>query len=228
MPFKRDLKTYRSHFERDGYILLKDILSGEFLDYLKAFHAKSKSGSVAEYGSWRIGGKKQQFLFDFPSEDMARRFRSGIASLTGMDENGISISERHLKQYEQNAPDYPAPHKDRGASKISIGLPIDLGEGTSVCVFPTLDRSPNLSERAVFMTPEDHPSLPQIYDSPDALLLNEELGDMIVFLGSTIYHERIRPRGTAVLYIKVNDEGADPLGENIFAQRKKAGKLLTA
>ncbi len=41
---------------------------------------------------------------------------------------------------------------------------------------------------------------------------------MIVFLGSTIYHERIRPRGTAVLYIKVNDQGLDPLRENIYAR----------
>ena len=69
------------------------------------------------------------------------------------------------------------------------------------------------------MTEQDHPGLKDIYESPEALPLNEELGDMIVFLGSSIYHERIRPRGTAVLYIKVNDEGFDPLGENIYAAK---------
>jgi len=221
MVFTRDLKAYRKQFESDGYVLLKDILAPEFLAYLKDFLIKSRSGDVAEYGRWRIGGKKHQFLFDFPSQAHARAFRSGIAALTGMTEDQITVSERHLKQYEEDAPDYPAPHKDRGASKISIGLPIHLGPGTSVCVFPTLDRSPNPSERAVFMTPADHPGLAQIYESPDALLLNEEIGDMIVFLGSTIYHERIRPRGTAVLYIKVNDEGFDPIGENIYAPAKE-------
>ena len=44
---------------------------------------------------------------------------------------------------------------------------------------------------------------------------------MIVFLGSSIYHERIRPRGTSVIYIKVNDEGFDPLGENIYAPNRE-------
>ncbi|HUR43267.1 MAG TPA: hypothetical protein VMZ01_04120 [Aestuariivirga sp.] len=222
MPFKYDLKSRRSQFERDGYILLKDVLSDEFMDYLKDFLARSRQGDVEEYRQWRIGGKKQQFLFDFPSEKVALKFRSGIAALTGLPEKAIAISERHLKQYDADAPEYPAPHKDRGASKISVGLPIHLGSETSVCVFPKLDRSPNETERAVYMTPADYPGLPQIYASPAALALHEQLGDMIVFLGSTIYHERIRPRGTAVLYIKLNDEGADPLGENIYASQELA------
>lgn len=220
MPFKRDLSSYRKAFERDGYVLLKDVLSDRFMTHLRDFLVKSRKGEVAEYGEWRIGGKKHQFLFDFPSEDIALRFRDGIAAITGMAENDVAISERHLKQYEDDAPEYPAPHKDRGASKISVGLPIHLGPETSVCVFPTLDRSANPHDRAVFMTAQDNPGLAEIYKSKDALLLNEQLGDMIVFLGSTIYHERIRPRGTAVLYIKVNDEGSDPLGEDIFAKAK--------
>jgi hypothetical protein len=221
MVFKRDLKTYRRQIERDGYILLKDILSDSFMATLRDFLERSRAGTVAEYGQWRIGGKKHQYLFDFPSQETAIAFRDGLAALTGMAASKITVSERHLKQYENDAPDFPAPHKDRGASKFSIGLPIHLGPETSVCVFPTLDRTPNESERAVFMTEQDHPGLEGIYNSPDALLLNEELGDMIVFLGSTIYHERIRPRGTAVLYIKVNDEGFDPLGENIYAPVKE-------
>jgi hypothetical protein len=221
MPFKRDLSAYRQKLERDGFVLLKDVLSESFMDSLREFHARSRSGGVAEYGQWRIGGKKHQFLYDFPTQDFAERFRRDLAALTGLRDETFTISERHLKQYEEDAPDYPAPHKDRGASKYSIGLPVHLGPETSVCVFPHLDRSPNESERAVFMTEQDHPGLPEIYNSAEALPLNEELGDMIVFLGSAIYHERIRPRGTAVLYIKVNDEGFDPLGENIYAPARE-------
>ncbi|MCB1379417.1 MAG: hypothetical protein KDK89_13785 [Alphaproteobacteria bacterium] len=217
MIFTRDLAAHRTELERNGFILLKDILTPSFIAELKDFLAKTRQGEIAEYGTWRIGGKKQQFLYDFPSRDAALAFRKGIARLTGMTEDKIVISERHLKQYEKDAIDYPAPHKDRGASKYSIGLPIELGPGTSVCVFPTLDRTPNEAERAVFMTPQDHPGLAEIYQSPDALTLNEQLGDMIVFLGSSIYHERVRPRGTAVLYLKMNDEGFDPLGENVYA-----------
>jgi hypothetical protein len=217
MPFKRDLGAYREQLKRDGYVLLKDVLSEAFMCDLKSYLERSRSGDVQEYGRWRIGGKKQQFLYDFPDATMAERFREEIAALTGLNAGTFTISERHLKQYDTDAPEYPAPHKDRGASKFSIGLPVYLGPDTSVCVFPKLDRTPNDGERAVFMTEQDHPGLKDIYDSPDALPLHEALGDMIVFLGSAIYHERIRPRGTSVVYIKVNDEGFDPLGENIYA-----------
>lgn len=218
MPFKRNLQPYHEQLQRDGYVLLKDIVSDGFMATLKDYLSQTRSGDVSEYGTWRIGGKKHQYLYDFPSTEIASRFRAQLAALTGLDEDHFTISERHLKQYEDDAPDYPAPHKDRGASKYSIGLPIHLGPETSVCVFPTLDRTPNDSERAVFMTDKDHPGLADIYESSEALPLNEELGDMIVFLGSGIYHERVRPRGTAVLYIKVNDDGFDPLGENIYGK----------
>ena len=221
MPFKRDLGTYREQLDREGYVLLKDVLSASFMADLKGYLERSRSGQVEEYGKWRIGGKKQQFLYDFPNTGMAERFRNEIAALTGLKAETFTISERHLKQYDSDAPDYPAPHKDRGASKFSIGLPVYLGPETSVCVFPTLDRTPNSGERAVYITEQDHPGLKDIYASPEALPLHEELGDMIVFLGSSIYHERIRPRGTSVIYIKVNDEGFDPLGENIYAPVKE-------
>lgn len=220
MAFKRNPANYRKQLERDGFILLKDILSGRLMNHLKAFHASTRAGAVQECGNWRIGGKKQQYLYDFPSDEVANNFRKGIAALTGMDENSITISERHLKQYDQRAPDYPAPHKDRGASRYSIGIPVYLGPETSVCVFPDLDRAPNMTDKAVFLTEAGHPGLAGIYASSEALMLNEELGDVIVFLGSSIFHERVKPRGTAVLYIKVNDEGHDPLGENIFAKKE--------
>ncbi len=102
-----------------------------------------------------------------------------------------------------------------------MGLPVHLGPGTSVCVLPGLDRTPNPGERAVYMTEQDNPDLAGIYQSGDALLLNEELGEMIVFRGSTIFHVRIRPRGTAVVYIKLNDENLDPLGEDIYSSMKR-------
>jgi hypothetical protein len=218
MIFRTDPGAYSKQFARDGYVLLKNILSDEFLAHMKAFHAKSKRGEAGEYGSGHIAGKKRQFVFDFPSDAAAMEFRAGIAMLTGMRAEDITISERHLKQYDASAKPWPAPHKDRHASTVSIGLPIDLGPETSVVVFPDYERSPNLEEKAVFMAAGDPEKL---YASKDALALNEELGDMIVFLGSTIFHERVKPAGTAVLYIKLNDKGWDPLGEDIYGAAKR-------
>ncbi len=221
MMFKRELSVHSGEFKCNGYILLKDVISDEFMAYLKDFHRRCLRGKIAEHRTWRIGGKKQQYVFDFGSDAAAAEFRAGIAALTGMQPEKIAISERHLKQYEAGAPDYPAPHKDRRASKIAVGLPVHLGPETSVCVMPGLDRTPNPGECALYMTEQENPDLAGIYQSGDVLLLNEELGDMIVFLGSSIFHERVRPRGTTVLYIKLNDENLDPLGEDIYSALKQ-------
>lgn len=105
----------------------------------------------------------------------------------------MTVSERHLKHYGEHAKEFPAPHKDRGASRISVGLPIKLGPKTRVCVFPTLDRAPNKSETAVFMTDRDYPNMEAIYNGDDAVFLREAVGDLVLFEGSSMYHGRARP-----------------------------------
>jgi hypothetical protein len=215
MIFNYDPGIYAGALKRDGYVLLKNLFSAEFLNHLKAFHAASRSGAIAEYSKGRIAGKKQQFVFDFASDADVIEFRAGLARLTGIEESRITISERHLKQYERDAQPYPAPHKDRGASRFSAGIPIDLGPETSVCVFPSLDRTPNPEDSAVFLTRDEYPGLDRIYEDGTARLLHEQVGDLIVFDGSSLFHERVHPAGTAVIYIKFNGEGWDPLGENI-------------
>ncbi|MEO0720003.1 MAG: hypothetical protein AAFZ06_14160 [Pseudomonadota bacterium] len=41
---------------------------------------------------------------------------------------------------------------------------------------------------------------------------------MICFLGSALFHERVNPAGAAVLYIKANGDGRDPLGADIYSR----------
>ena len=103
-------------------------------------------------------------------------------------------------------------------------MPVYLGPETSVCVFPTLDRSENTADRAVFMNGNGASGIRELYETK-GVQLHESVGDVIVFHGSSMFHERIKPRGTAVLYIKLNDRGEDPLGENIFA---KSARLVPA
>jgi hypothetical protein len=170
-----------------------------------------------ERGDWKIAGKKRQYLFEFPSDREAHEFRRGMAKLTGIDPGGFTISERHLKVYDEKAPPWPAPHKDRAASEISIGLPVRIPAGSSACVFPNLAYGLNKEERAVFLTDRDYADPERVYQLEEAVMLNEQVGDLIAFLGSAIFHERVRPAGAAILYIKVNGSGRDPLGENIYA-----------
>jgi len=220
--YKEDPANFRDQLVKDGYVHLRDILSDEFVSHLTSFFEEMMRGEANESDDWQIKGKKRQFIFEFPSNAVAKEFRDGLAKLTGMDTQKITISERHLKVYDKHAAPYPAPHKDRSASTYSIGLPAFLPEGSSVCVFPELDPGPNTEERAVFLTDRDHPDLEKIYESEKCVMLNESVGDMVVFLGSALWHERVRGAGTAVLYIKCNETGEDPLGENVFAELAEA------
>ena len=222
MCFKYDPGLYCADLERNGYVHLKDVLSNDFVAHLADFYRRALADDAEEITSYRIAGKKRQFVFNFPSEDDALAFRAGMARLTGMNEEMITISERHLKVYDSAATPWPAPHKDRSASQISIGLPVFLSQGSSVCVFPEMDRTPNPNDEAVFLTERDRPDLASIYSNEKAVLLNEKIGDLVLFNGSSIFHERVKAAGTAVLYIKINDQLNDPLGENIYHSREVA------
>ena len=216
MVFKYSPATAKDEYKERGYVHLKDILDDDFVKYLVDFYKETQANHTHEQDDWQVYGKKRQYLFDFPSEEAAKTFRDGIAELLGYDSEKFTISERHLKVYDENANPWPAPHKDRAASFVSIGLPVNLPEGSSVCVFPELDFGPNPVEKAVFLTDRDHPDLAHVYEKEEAILLNEKVGDVVAFLGSSIFHERVKAGGAGILYIKVNDEGRDPLGENIF------------
>ncbi|WP_112322091.1 hypothetical protein [Oceanibium sediminis] len=221
--YKRDPADYHDELNTKGYAHLKDILGDEFVEYLKSFFARMMREATNESEDWKIKGKKRQFVFEFPSREEALELRAGLARLTGMEVDKITISERHLKVYDDNANPYPAPHKDRSASHYSIGFPVHLPEGSTVCIFPDLDPGPNTEDRAVFLTERDRPDLAQIYENENCIMLNEKVGDIVIFHGSSLWHERLRGAGTAVLYIKCNETGNDPLGENVFAELAEAG-----
>ena len=217
MCFKYDLTPFKAELHTKGYVHLKDVLSDAFVAELKEFNEKAMSLAADENKSAQVEGKKRHFVFGFSSDETAREFRKGIACLTSMDEGKITISERHLKVYDAKANPWPSPHKDRCASQISIGLPIALSKGSTVAVFPTLDLSENPNDKAMFISESDNINSQQAYIANEAVLLNETVGDLILFNGSSIFHERVNAAGTSVLYIKINDKGDDPLGENIYA-----------
>ena len=214
--FNFDPGIARAEFEQSGYVHLRGVLKQEMVDNITDFLNRALQESIDEQGEWRIYGKKRQFLFDFPDAESAELFRCGMAALTGIDHHDLTISERHLKVYDNDAAPWPAPHKDRAASQISIGLPVSIPENSSACVFPGLQAGPNLEEHAVFMTDRDHPDLDKIYQLEECVMLHEQPGDLVAFFGSSIYHERVHPAGAAILYIKVNGAGSDPLGEDIY------------
>jgi hypothetical protein len=220
--FNYDPAAARDEFKQNGYVHLRGVLKPSVVEHLSDFLDQAKRENVDEQGQWRIYGKKRQFLFDFPNSEWAEEFRHAMAAMIGIEPQDLTISERHLKVYEPDAEPWPAPHKDRAASEISIGLPIAIPENSSACVFPALHPGPNTEDRAVFLTDRALPGSDEVYRTEECVMLNEQPGDIVAFLGSALYHERVHPAGAAILYIKVNGTGSDPLGENIYHRAELA------
>ena len=52
----------------------------------------------------------------------------------------MTLSERHIKAYNDDVPAEPAPHKDRFASQVSMGLSITIPENSYLVLYPWTDR----------------------------------------------------------------------------------------
>ncbi|MEE9303126.1 MAG: hypothetical protein V3U84_04995 [Thiotrichaceae bacterium] len=209
--FNTELHQYSKDFNKSNYVVMKDIISDKFLGQIRTFYEGTLDGSIAEREQFKIKNKKSQYLFEFSSNDDVLAFKEALCSVTGWEVDETILSERHLKVYDEQAADYPYPHKDRAASGISVGLPIHLPPQSELYVFPELEPGENEIENASFLSSKDYPIVNELYDRPDAISIKQNVGDMVVFLGSAMYHERVKASGTAILYCKLNNIGRNPL-----------------
>ena len=81
-------------------------------------------------------------------------------------------------------------------------------------LFPHLSRKENVGEKACFIEVPEGTDMEQYYEDDRIVKMKGKIGDMIIFYGSTIYHKRIKPEGSVILYIKINASNRDPLGEH--------------
>jgi hypothetical protein len=116
----------------------------------------------------------------------------------------MTLSERHIKAYDDDAPADPPAHKDRLSSQVSVGLSIDIPEDSTLVLYP-----------------DDYRDVNRFNVSPDlrASLLEEELpenclgeareivipdkpGDVVMFGGSSMWHKRRNAASATNLYLK--------------------------
>ncbi len=222
MAFKTDLSIHRAALEKQKYLHLENVLSDDFVALLEDYRHRIRSNDLPDIAKWHIAGKKHQYLFDFPSKDFLDAFLKGMAAVSGAAADDLIIGERHIKVYLDEALPFPAPHVDRRASQYTVGFPIEIPEESKVCFFPHLGLEENPQESAQFMDLGDQVDMKAFYDDPQIIKARGKVGDMIVFYGSRVYHERIHPAGSMILYTKVNAIGSDPLGENKSLQEALA------
>jgi len=129
--FTFDPADYRDQFLSQGWIVIKNGASPEFVEHVREF-VEREIGSES-FDDFAIAGKKGQAKYEFPTEaNFPNELFDAISGTCGLDRETIALSERHINAYDSNANPNPAPHKDRDASKISCGVCVDRAESELV------------------------------------------------------------------------------------------------
>lgn len=224
--FDFDTSAARDQYESNGWIHIPGGVGQEFLAELTAFvNEQFDAHHVAGRG---VGGTKEQAVYEFPEQvEFPGHLFDVVAEVTGLNRETLTLSERHIKSYDADAPADPPAHKDRLSSQVSVGLSIDIPENSTLVLYPVEHRdvnpfnvSPDL--RASLTDPE----LPEnCLGGATEVVINDKCGDVVMFQGSSMWHKR-RNAATAVnLYLKFNDFGSDPLGEDPSTESRRQATL---
>jgi hypothetical protein len=224
--FSFDPADHRDHYAEHGWVHVRGGIDARFLEELRDFAQRSFTDHVVEGRA--IGGRKAQALFEPPADaDFPGELFDSISALCGMPRASMTLSERHIKAYDADAPADPKPHKDRFASEASIGLSIVVPEGSHLVLYPYDETEPNpLNVSAAYLEglpPERRPEV--ALSGAREVIIEDAPGDVMVFRGSAIWHMRRHAAGAVNLYLKLNSFDCDPLGEDPATAPRRAATL---
>jgi hypothetical protein len=212
--FSFDPSEHRETFLSQGWLHVKSGVTPAFVEVMKDFVARELSEEQLK--QFALAGKKGQGKFDFPPEvDFPGEMFDVIAEVCDLDRDTIALSERHINAYNHDAKPDPAPHKDRDASKVSVGLCIERAD-SEVVIYPgaSRERNPYVSAATYYDSLPDDQKPEHTLTEDQAVAIRDEPGDVVMFYGSEIWHLRRRSAGSVNLYLKFNDFDYDPLGED--------------
>ncbi|MDB5330550.1 MAG: hypothetical protein JWP03_1701 [Phycisphaerales bacterium] len=205
---------YAEQFAKEGWVHIRGGVTEEFYAKAKAqCDENMRSRLMKEFAI----GDKQQAMYEFPpGGDYQQQVRKAMGAIAGLNAADIVLSERHVKGYEASAASEPNAHKDRYASQLSVGLSIDVREGSTLVLYPhdLDDINPfNTSQQLrTSLSPERYPE-PVLKNARKVEIL-DQARDVIVFRGHRFWHLRRNPALTTMLYLKLNAFNCDPMGED--------------
>lgn len=219
---------YRQEYESNGFVRVENGVGREFYEFALAQAKRLISGNDTDLKDWQFKGKKAQFLFEFPSgSDWPAGVKSLVADLCGMPRSNVTLCERHIKAYDAEAPVMPPPHKDRLASEVAVGVPLIVAEGSHLVLYPQdyCDINP-FGSTATYRNLLDEDAVPEkLFAGVEPVRLDMQPGDVVLFRGSSIYHERFKAANSVVLYFKFNSLRLDPLGEDPSTPARREASL---
>lgn len=222
--FDFDPDQYRRRYEEQGWVHVRRGLTQEFLDEARRLVAASQADRPL--GGRGIAGEKAQFVFDFPEAGHYDELFDVVARMCGLDRDRVTLSERHIKAYESDAEPHPTAHKDRFASQVSVGLSLEVPTGSHLVLYPEDDvwENPLLTTGLRDMLPPDRQPEVTLQGAHEEVI-HDEPGDVIAFRGSAFWHLRRLSAGTVNVYLKFNEFGSDPLGEDPSTPRRRSDTL---
>jgi hypothetical protein len=202
--------TYHS----TGWVHVRNGVSADFLAHLQEY-CRRRAAEEALHGTG-IRGAKDQYLYDPPADvDLVGELRTVAGAMCGLDPASFTLAERHIKSYSSDADPAPVAHKDRLASQVSMGVSIEVPEGSHLVLYPHVHREVNhflTADLRESLAPAERPDV--ILGGLPAVEIYDQPGDVVLFPGSSVWHLRRRSADTVNLYLKCNDFECDPLGED--------------
>jgi hypothetical protein len=211
--FNFDAERYADAFAEHAYVHIENGLREQFhaqlVKYVEDSFDKKHLKDFAR-------GDKQQAMYEFLEPEHYDELRELVATVCGLEASSLTLSERHIKEYEPGADPYPLAHKDRFGSEYAVGFSIRVPEGSTLVIIPEDDLSVNPFNSTAELRASFSPQM-----LPDARLKNarrveiqDRAGDVQMFRGSAMWHLREHGAGTTVLYLKLNTYNCDTLGED--------------
>jgi hypothetical protein len=224
--FDFDPSTYIDTYSSQEWVHIREGVSEEFHEVLLRYAREELTDHML--GSFAIKGKKEQSLFEFPDGlEYTSELFDVVAQVCGLDRAGMTLSERHIQCYEVDAAPEPPAHKDRFPSQVSVGLSIDIPEESTLVLYPYDHRGVNaFNKSADFRANLQPDELPEVVlESAREVELDDRARDVVMFAGSSTWHLRRRAARSLNLYLKFNDFGCDPLGEDPRTTELRSGTL---
>src|SRR5260370_17213387 len=121
--------SYADAFAERGYVHIPEGLPEDFharlVKYVEDSFDKKHLKDFAH-------GDKQQPMFEFLEPHHYDELRETVATICGVDASSLTLSERHIKEYEPGADPYPLAHKDRLGSEFAAPFPLPLPVASSL------------------------------------------------------------------------------------------------
>jgi hypothetical protein len=213
--FDFDPREHRDQYAQQGWVHVRGGISPDFLAALSQY-VDDSFGSHRVEGT-AIGGRKSQALYEFPPDvDFPGELFDVIAAVADLNRPTMTLSERHIKAYDDDAPADPIPHKDRYASQVSVGLSIDIPENSRLVLYPKDHTEVNpFNVSAAYLESLGADERPEIaLRDANEVVIDDQPGDVMMFRGNAIWHMRRNAANATNLYLKLNDFNCDPLGED--------------